>query len=161
MHRGGDDTNQKRNTTMEKKKQFYISTGRPRDCEVAAALKQWSVENPHHQVDVIERSEFALECESEQKQELARQIDASAVVVIVVGGNEELQRNEYLRHEFEQAKQCKKTILVFYDSHHKKAEWLPHYMKNYDMIARPFWISDAGEEKVGDYAYIEQVLRYV
>jgi hypothetical protein len=141
--------------------QFYISTDDSRECDVTAALKQWSTDNPHHQVDFIERSEVALRCTGELKQELTRQIDASTVVVIVVGDSEELPRNEYLRHEFEQAKKCRKTILVFYDSLHKKAEWLPHYMKNYDMIARPFWLRDAGEEKMGDYAYIEQVLRYV
>lgn len=67
----------------------------------------------------------------------------------------------YLQHEFEQAKKRKKPIIVVYNSLRKEANWLPSYMKDYESDAQPFWIKNYFGEKVGDYAYIKQVLGYV
>jgi len=66
----------------------------------------------------------------------------------------------YLRHEFEQAKRRKKTIIVVYNSLRKESNWLPLYMKDYESDAQPFWIKNYFGEKVGNYAYIKQVLGY-
>jgi len=66
----------------------------------------------------------------------------------------------YLRHEFEQAKKKKKTIIVIYNSLRKESNWLPSYMEDYESDAQPFWTKNERGEKVGDYAYIKQVLGY-
>lgn len=66
----------------------------------------------------------------------------------------------YLRHEFEQAKKKKKTIIVLYNSTRKETNWLPSYMSNYESIARPFWKIDDYGKKVGDYFYIKEVLGF-
>ncbi|MFZ3172283.1 MAG: hypothetical protein WA118_09895 [Carboxydocellales bacterium] len=66
----------------------------------------------------------------------------------------------YLQHEFEQAKKRKKTIIVVYNSFRKESNWLPSYMEDYESAARPFWTKNYLGEKVGDYAYIKQVLGY-
>lgn len=67
----------------------------------------------------------------------------------------------YLKHEFEQAKKRKKNIIVVYNSLRKESNWLPPYMKDYESDAQPFWTKDNRGEKVGNYAYIKQVLGYV
>lgn len=66
----------------------------------------------------------------------------------------------YLRHEFEQAKKKKKTIIIVYNSTRKEASWLPSYMSGYDEVAIPFWKYDSLGEKVGDYSYIKEVLGF-
>jgi len=66
----------------------------------------------------------------------------------------------YLRHEFEQAKKRKKPIIVVYNSLRKESNWLPSYMNDYESDAQPFWTKNDRGEKVGDYAYIKQVLGY-
>ena len=66
----------------------------------------------------------------------------------------------YLRHEFEQAKKRKKTIIIVYNSTRKETSWLPSYMKGYEDYAKPFWKYDALGRKVGDYAYIKEVLGF-
>lgn len=66
----------------------------------------------------------------------------------------------YLKHEFEQAKKRKKPIIVVYNSLRKESNWLPSYMKDYESYAQPFWIKNYFDEKVGNYAYIKQVLGY-
>lgn len=66
----------------------------------------------------------------------------------------------YLRHEFEQAKKRGKSIIVIYNSLRKESNWLPSYMEEYKSDAQPFWIKNDCDEKVGDYAYIKQVLGY-
>jgi hypothetical protein len=66
----------------------------------------------------------------------------------------------YLRHEFEQAKKRNKFIVVVYNSLRKETNWLPSYMKEYESVAVPFWTKDTYGNKVGDYAYIKQVLGY-
>lgn len=66
----------------------------------------------------------------------------------------------YLRHEFEQAKRRKKPIIIVYNSLCKELNWLPSYMKGYESIAQPFWIYDTSGNKIGNYAYIKQVLGY-
>ena len=66
----------------------------------------------------------------------------------------------YLRHEFEQAKKRKKTIIVVYNSLRKETSWLPSYMKEYESAAQPFWVKNYLGEKVGNYAYIKKVLGY-
>lgn len=67
----------------------------------------------------------------------------------------------YLKHEFEEAKKRKKPIIVVYNSLRKESTWLPSYMKDYETDAKPFWTNNSFGEKVGDYAYIKQVLGYV
>lgn len=66
----------------------------------------------------------------------------------------------YLRHEFEQAKKRKKTIIIVYNSSRKEPNWLPPYMKDYESSARPFWTTNKLGEKVGDYTYIKEALGY-
>lgn len=66
----------------------------------------------------------------------------------------------YLRHEFEQAKKKKKPIIIVYNSTRKEANWLPSYMNGYENYAKPFWKYDAYGRKVGDYAYIKEVLGF-
>ena len=66
----------------------------------------------------------------------------------------------YLRHEFEQAKKKGKQIIIIYNSIRKELNWLPSYMKGYENVARPFWKLDYYGRKVGDYAYIKEVLGY-
>lgn len=67
----------------------------------------------------------------------------------------------YLRHEFEQAKKRKKSIVVVYNSLRKELKWLPFYMKDYVSVAEPFWIINNFGQRVGNYAYIKKVLGYV
>lgn len=66
----------------------------------------------------------------------------------------------YLRHEFEQAKKKKKTIILVYNSTRKEANWLPSYMSDYEDDAKPFWKYDSSGKKVGDYAHIKEVLGF-
>lgn len=66
----------------------------------------------------------------------------------------------YLKHEFEQAKKRKKPIIVVYNSLRKESNWLPSYMKDYESDAQPFWTKNDFGEKVGNYAYIKQVLGF-
>lgn len=66
----------------------------------------------------------------------------------------------YLRHEFEQAKKKKSTIVIVYNSTRKESSWFPSYMNGYEDYARPFWKIDAYGNKVGDYAYIKEVLGF-
>lgn len=66
----------------------------------------------------------------------------------------------YLRHEFEQAKKRKKPIIVVYNSLRKESSWLPSYMADYESDAQPFWTKNSMGEKVGNYAYIKEVLGY-
>lgn len=66
----------------------------------------------------------------------------------------------YLRHEFEQAKKHKKPIIVIYNSLRKESNWLPSYMEDYKSDAQPFWIKNYLGEKIGNYAYIKEVLGY-
>lgn len=66
----------------------------------------------------------------------------------------------YLKHEFEQAQKRDKTIIVVYNSLRKEENWLPSYMKGYEIKAEPFWIKNVYGEKVGNYEYIKEVLGY-
>lgn len=66
----------------------------------------------------------------------------------------------YLRHEFEQAKKKKSTIVIVYNSTRKESNWFPSYMNGYEDYARPFWKIDAYGNKVGDYSYIKEVLGF-
>lgn len=66
----------------------------------------------------------------------------------------------YLRHEFEQAKKKKKTIIIVYNSIRKETNWLPSYMNGYENYAKPFWKYDDYGRKVGDYSYIKEVLGF-
>ena len=71
-----------------------------------------------------------------------------------------INKYSYLRHEFEQAKKKKKTIIIVYNSTRKETSWLPSYMDGYEENAKPFWKTDANGKKVGDYAYIKEVLGF-
>lgn len=66
----------------------------------------------------------------------------------------------YLRHEFEQAKKKKKTILIVYNSTRNESNWLPSYMNGYENDAKPFWKNDSNGKKIGDYSYIKEVLGF-
>ena len=71
-----------------------------------------------------------------------------------------INKCSYLRHEFEQAKKKKNTIIIVYNSTRKESNWLPSYMNGYEDIARPFWKIDDNGKKVGDYAYIKEALGF-
>lgn len=71
-----------------------------------------------------------------------------------------INRYSYLRHEFEQAKKRKKTIIIVYNSLRNESSWLPTYMKGYESNAQHFWKKNDFGEKVGDYARIKAVLGY-
>ncbi len=66
----------------------------------------------------------------------------------------------YLRHEFEQAKKKKKTIIIVYNSTRNETSWLPSYMNGYKNDARPFWVIDAYGKRVGDYSCIKEALGF-
>ena len=79
------------------------------------------------------------------------------------GENEDcgnINKYSYLRHEFEQVKKKKKTIIIVYNSTRKEASWLPSYMNGYEVYAKPFWKFDAYGRKVGDYSYIKEMLGF-
>ena len=65
----------------------------------------------------------------------------------------------YLRHEFEQAKEKSKQIIILYNSTRYETSWLPSYMDGYEDDAHPFWKYENGR-KVGDYEYIKEVLGF-
>ena len=71
-----------------------------------------------------------------------------------------INKYSYLRHEFEQAKKKNKTMSIVYNSTRKETSWLPSYMDGYEENAKPFWKTDANGKKVGDYAYIKEVLGF-
>ena len=71
-----------------------------------------------------------------------------------------INKYSYLRHEFEQAKKKNKTMIIVYNSTRKETSWLPSYMDGYEENAKPFWKTDANGKKVGDYAYIKEVLGF-
>lgn len=71
-----------------------------------------------------------------------------------------INKCSYLRHEFEQSKKKKKTIIIVYNSTRNESNWLPTYMKGYENDAKPFWKIDANGKKVGDYSYIKEVLGF-
>ncbi|WMJ23445.1 hypothetical protein RBG61_01905 [Paludicola sp. MB14-C6] len=71
-----------------------------------------------------------------------------------------INKCSYLRHEFEQSKKKKKTIIIVYNSTRNESNWLPTYMNGYENFAKPFWKIDANGKKVGDYSYIKEVLGF-
>ena len=71
-----------------------------------------------------------------------------------------INKYSYLRHEFEQAKKKNKTMIIVYNSTRKETSWLPSYMDGYEENAKPFWKTDTNGKKVGDYAYIKEVLGF-
>lgn len=66
----------------------------------------------------------------------------------------------YLKHEFLQAEKKNKTIIIVYNSLREMPAWLPDYMKDYKDSASPFWTKNDRGDKVGNYAYIKQVLGF-
>lgn len=82
---------------------------------------------------------------------------------ISVGPNDDVGNincYSYLRHEFEQARKKKKSIVVVYNSLNKQPSWLPDYMKNYEAEAQPFWVKNVWGERVGNYPFIKKALGY-
>ncbi len=67
----------------------------------------------------------------------------------------------YLRHEFEQAKERNKKIIIVYNSLRNEQDWLPSYMKGYENIAHPFWKRNYLGDKIGDYDFIKGELDFV
>lgn len=72
----------------------------------------------------------------------------------------EINSYSYLKHEFEQAKKKKRTIIIVYNSLNKQVGWLPEYMKEFEEDAHPFWKKNVVGEKIGDYQYIKEALGY-
>lgn len=201
-------------------KRVYISSDYSKDKgdrNVVDILNKWGTDNLH-KVDFIDMAKVVSGSVSEDpdcrscdlKREFNKQINASSVVIFVVGDNTAYRKAgssclraenkdrtgcictpykqntngstickvdktfspgvnddfgninscSYLEHEFEQAKKRKKTIVVVYNSLRKESNWLPSYMKGYESDAQPFWIMNKRDEKVGNYAYIKQVLGY-
>ena len=66
----------------------------------------------------------------------------------------------YLKHEFLQAQQKNKTIIILYNSLYNQPHWLPSYMKKYETIARPFWKRNHFRDIIGDYYLIKKELGY-
>ena len=66
----------------------------------------------------------------------------------------------YLHHEFEQAKKKNKMIIILYNATAKMTSWLPKYMTGYEDKGVPFWKYDNSGRKVGNYAYIKEVLGF-
>jgi len=66
----------------------------------------------------------------------------------------------YLKHEFEAAKKCNKTIIVVYNALNKMATWLPSYMKSYENDAEPFWVKNDDGNKIANYKYIKEALGF-
>lgn len=200
-------------------KRVYISADYSDDSgdrNVVNLLNQWGTDN-QHKVDFVDMAKVVSGsiskdsdcCHCDLKLEFNQQINASSIVIFVVGdktasrkagsnclrstndrincsctpykqnangsktckvfqtfscetsndvGN--INTYSYLRHEFEQAKKRKKSIVVVYNSLRKESNWLPFYMKDYVSDAKPFWILNNFGQKVGNYAYIKQVLGY-
>lgn len=83
--------------------------------------------------------------------------------VFSVGPNDDfgnINSYSYLRHEFEQAKKRNKKIIIVYNSTRYEEKWLPAYMEGYEHIARPFWIINSYNQKVGNYQYIKEALGF-
>lgn len=83
--------------------------------------------------------------------------------VFTPGENEDfgnINQYSYLRHEFEQARKKNKAIIIVYNSTRYESSWLPIYMSDYKDEAKPFWKNDTAGKKVGDYAYIKEVLGF-
>lgn len=186
------------------------------DREVVEVLHSWGDDNKH-KVDFVDTAEVASGSVSDNddcricdlKKEFNKQINASSVVIFVVGdktasrsagsecerGSKEQNECEctpykenangkkkckitttcpapadgdygyinsisYLQHEFEEAKQCTKTIIILYNSLYNQVGWLPPYMNDYKDNAHPFWTKNDNNEKVGDYTYIKKALGY-
>ena len=66
----------------------------------------------------------------------------------------------FLRHEFEQAKQKRKKIIIVYNSLYKQTDWLPWYLNEFINEAQPFWVYDGLYRRVGNYSYIKSALGY-
>lgn len=66
----------------------------------------------------------------------------------------------YLEHEFRQAVQRNKNIVIVYNSLNYQSSWLPSYMSGYADEAHPFWTKNSFGNRVGDYQYIKKALGY-
>lgn len=66
----------------------------------------------------------------------------------------------YLEHEFRQAEQKGKKIIIVYNSLNKQPGWLPSYMSSYASEAFPFWTQNALGIKVGNYIALKKALGY-
>ena len=66
----------------------------------------------------------------------------------------------YIRHEFVEAEQRGKNIIVVYNSFYRQPSWLPGYMEAYENDAQPFWIYDSYGRKAGNYLLIKNALGY-
>lgn len=53
-----------------------------------------------------------------------------------------------------------KPIIIVYNSQRKEKNWFPTYMSDYEDEAHPFWTTNDKDKKVGDYAYIKEVLGF-
>ena len=199
------------------KKQIYISADYSKesgDRDVVDTLNGWS-NDKLHSIEFVDMAKVVSgsvaqdsDCRPcDLKKEFNRQINASSIVICVVGdktasrkgGSEcsrvktnqfyypctpykqntngskfcnkngyylpssdvkEINSYSYLRHEFEQAKNKNKTIIILYNSTRNELSWLPSYMKGYEASAIPFWVIDNYGRKIGNYFKVKEVLGY-
>jgi len=73
---------------------------------------------------------------------------------------DEINDYSYIRHEFEQAKEKNKQIVILYNSTRYESNWLPSYMSEYENCAIPFWKIDSYGRKVVNYSKLKEVLGY-
>ena len=66
----------------------------------------------------------------------------------------------YLEHEFRQALQKDKTIIIVYNSLIRQPSWLPSYMSYYEDRAQPFWVRSGWNDRIGNYNFIKNSLGY-
>lgn len=71
-----------------------------------------------------------------------------------------INQYSYLRHEFEQAKEMGKQIVIVYNSSRRETSWLPSYMCGYEDKAVPFWTNDGYLSRSGNYKVIKRLLGY-
>lgn len=105
---------------------------------------------------------FACYC-TPYKENAKGRVPCKALFVRYPGENEdlgEINSYSYLKHEFLQAKRKNKKIVVLYNSLNKQSSWLPSYMADYELSAKPFWVLDENGNRIGDYAYIKEALGF-
>lgn len=66
----------------------------------------------------------------------------------------------YLRHEFEEAVRRNRKIVIVYNSLRKEENWLPQYMRGYELCAEPFWTYDSSYRRIGNYPLIKKAFGY-
>ena len=105
-------------------------------------------------------SQFACSC-TPYKQNTNGTKQCKVLATTTPGENDDvgnINSYSYLKHEFMQAIKKKKQIIIFYNSTRKETNWLPSYMKDYESIAVPFWITNQTGNRIGNYQYLKEAL---